>query len=88
MSSSSVKPLSERVAECIEIRSRLQSFGVFVVEENNAVTAQAMNAFVIHGTGAEFTLVVPGGHGENIEFRVRLTAHPKKPSGVEMVKRI
>jgi hypothetical protein len=81
-----LKPLSERVAECIEIRSRLQSFGVFVVEENNAVTAQAMNAFVMHGTGSEFTLTVPGGRGDKIQFRIQLTAHPNKPSGVEMIR--
>jgi len=82
-----MKPISVRVSECIQIRSQLQSMGVFTIPENSDIASHAMNEFLTQGLSSEFTLTIPDSKQKTM-FRVSLTTDPRRQSGVTMVKSV
>lgn len=82
-----MKPISVRVAECIQIRSQLQSMGVFTIPENSDRTSAAMNAFLTQSLSSEFTLAIPDSKSKTV-FCVTLTTNPHRQSGLTMTKSV
>lgn len=77
-----MKSQEDRVKECMQIRTQLQSLGILALPEAQEKLSKAMNDFVAMGDSKSVNLSVPG---TPTKFQVVLTTNEKKKSGVTMV---
>lgn len=76
------KTLDRRIAECVSIRTQLQSYGIFSIPDVATKIGKHMNNFVKNDEPQTFTLKSEGG----IIFRIILSCKEGIQSGVEMIK--
>lgn len=79
------KTLSQRVAECVDVRSVLTRMGIMASEENRLRFAAASNAFVRTGEGSTTDLSVGEGEGAPVA-RMQLTRRAGVQSGVTLIR--
>lgn len=77
-----MKPIEQRISECVSIRTQLQAYGIFSIPNVATKMTSHMNEFIKDGVSQTFTLKTEGG----ISFRVFLTCKEGKQSGVEMIR--
>jgi hypothetical protein len=78
-----IKTIEERIAECFEIRKKLQQCGVLTISDVAKSLGEHMNDYVKTATPQTFKLK---SHERGIEFRVILAPTPGKQSGIEMIQ--
>lgn len=76
-----MKSVEERVQECINIRSQLQSLGILTIHTIKEKLAHHMNDYIKYGDSTSFKLKVPEG---GAMFEVNLVGSEGKKSGVIM----
>lgn len=76
------KTASQRVQECVAIRTQIKSMGIEALDEVSSTIVRNMNDFVINGEPRTFSVKVPG---TGTTLQVILTNTLGKKSGVTMV---
>jgi hypothetical protein len=77
-----MKTQPQRLQECIQIRTQLQSLGVLSIPHIADTLKKNMNAFVTTGDSCSFRLNMDE---KGVYFEVILTSNENKKSGVRMI---